>query len=181
MTAFLTREGNRLMTSDHRPVGLACRALSAALAAIALAGTSAAVAEPAAAAEQLSYLQSARDFGFIAGIVVRDGKTYLRFDRARLLTGDAARASRAAHGLDPNDGPDYYIQNDNPRLRLLRVTGNVVVSGSQSLAGTPAQKPVTFQVLRSYVATHHTHRIPAFSLVYDDRGYVVRIAEVYLA
>ena len=55
-----------------------------------------------------------RDFGFIRSWYAKTGTIYLRFDRAVLLTGEAADAASAAHGGESPVPNDLYIQNDNP-------------------------------------------------------------------
>ena len=60
---------------------------------------------------------SGTDFGFIRSWTAKTGTIYLRFDRAVLLTGKAADAASAAHGGESPVPNDYFIQNDNPRLR----------------------------------------------------------------
>ena len=166
------------MTTSRLTRGSAVVVTVAALGSAVLAAAPAASAAPATA----TVTATARsDFGYLAGINRSGGSTYLRFDRAVMLTGAAARAAKAAHGLDPNDAPDYYIQNDSHRIRVLRVSGAVKVFGSQRLTGSPSAKPIPFAALRTYLATHPSAQRPPFALTYDSRGVVTRIAEVYLA
>jgi cell division septation protein DedD len=71
------------------------------------------------------------DFGFIRSWYAKPGAFYLRFDRAVMLTGKAADAASAAHGGESPVPNDYYIQNDNPRLRDLVLADQATVIGSQ--------------------------------------------------
>lgn len=157
-------------------------ALAAAGTAGAIVGTaapsSAAPAAPAAVATSTDHGRT--DFGFIAGSFTRDGRRYVRFDRALMLTGAAAAAAKAAHGLDPHDGPDYYVQNDNPRLRTYRLSPSVTVLGSQQLTGSPTLKKVPLQRLLDHLRTRpagSTH--PPFTLTFRA-GQVVTVTEQYL-
>ena len=72
-----------------------------------------------------------RDFGFIRSWYAKTGTIYLRFDRAVLLTGEAADDASAAHGGESPVPNDLYIQNDNPRLRDLAIVDQATVIGSQ--------------------------------------------------
>ena len=49
------------------------------------------------------------------------------FDLAYFLTGDEANQAAAEHGDEVPVPNDYYIVNDNPRLRTLDVAPNVEV------------------------------------------------------
>jgi hypothetical protein len=120
------------------------------------------------------------DFGFIRSWYAKPGAFYLRFDRAVLLTGDAADAASAAHGGESPVPNDYYIQNDNPRLRDLAIANQITVVGSQQLTGSPGPKPISLKALLTYVhnggpQVAHT----PFHLTYNDHGLVTRIEEQY--
>jgi hypothetical protein len=78
------------------------------------------------------------------------GRT-VEFDLIQWLTGEAAReAYTAAHPDDPGYPPnDYFIVNDNPRLRVLPVAGDVTVTvlehGFEPMA-------IAFEELPAFVA-----------------------------
>ena len=120
------------------------------------------------------------DFGFVAGTFVKNGTRYLTFDRAMLLTGEKAKAAKAAHGLDPDDGPDYYISNDNPKLRTYSLSSSVEVFGSQQLTGSPALRKVSLRAFLDLVQRRNGSAHPPFTLTFQA-GKVVRITETYLA
>jgi hypothetical protein len=121
------------------------------------------------------------DFGFIPGWYSRQGTLYLRFDRAILLTGPAADAASAAHGGESPVPNDYYIQNDNPRLRDVPVRDDVTVLGSITLTGSPPSRPVSLQALLSLVTRYGSGDYsPPFHLRYDAQGQVSRIQEMYV-
>jgi hypothetical protein len=121
------------------------------------------------------------DFGFIPGWYTRQGTLYLRFDRAIYLTGPAADAASAAHGGESPVPNDYYIQNDNPRLRDVPVRDDVTVVGSIALTGSPAAKPVSLQALLSLVTRLGSGELsPPFDLRYDAQGQVSRVQEMYV-
>ena len=121
------------------------------------------------------------DFGFIRSWTAKAGTFYLRFDRAVLLTGKAADAASAAHGGESPVPNDYYIQNDNPRLREVAVVDQATVMGSQQLTGSPGPNPSSLKALPTFVHNGGP-RVAAtpFHLKYDANGFVVRVQEQYL-
>ena len=121
------------------------------------------------------------DFGFIHSWTAKAGTFSLRFDRAVLLTGKAADAASAAHGGESPAPNDYYIQNDNPRLREVVVGDQARVIGSQQLTGSPGPNPSSLKALLSFVRNGGP-RLAAtpFHLTYDDNGIVTQVREQYL-
>ena len=121
------------------------------------------------------------DFGFIRSWYAKPGAFYLRFDRAILLNGDAADAASAAHGGESPVPNDYYIQNDNPRLREVAVGDQAKVIGSQLLTGSPGPNPSSLKALLTFI--HNGGPLVAatpFHLTYNDNGLVTRIEEQYV-
>ena len=119
------------------------------------------------------------DFGYIREIRDTPAGVVLVFDRAYLLTGEAARQAKLARGVHPDEPPDYYIQNDESREREILVAPGVEVVGSLELIGAAAsEQPSTLQRLREYVTAGGT---APFNLRYDGQARAVRIAEQYLA
>jgi hypothetical protein len=80
-----------------------------------------------------SELEDGRHFGFWETFEIGDTIAYGEFDLAQLLTGAAAEAAAAERGDEVNN--DYYIVNDNPRLRTLIAEGDTVVQVLEG--GTP--------------------------------------------
>jgi hypothetical protein len=70
-------------------------------------------AEPPTEAE----LEDGRHFGFVEAVDVA-GAT-IEFDLAYFLTGEDANEAAAERGLETPVPNDYFIVNDNPRLRTL--------------------------------------------------------------
>jgi hypothetical protein len=121
------------------------------------------------------------DFGFIRGWYAKGGTFYLRFDRAVLLTGAAADAASAAHGGESPVPNDYYIQNDNPRLREVAIVDRAKVIGSQQLTGSPGPNPSSLGALLAFVHSGGSQvAATPFHLRYNDHGLVVRVQEQYL-
>jgi hypothetical protein len=115
------------------------------------------------------------------GSHAKTGSIYLRFDRAVLLTGEAADAASAAHGGESPVPNDLYIQNDNSRLRDLAIVDQATVMGSQQLTGSPGSNPSSLKALLTFVHKGGP-RVAAtpFHLTYNDNGLVVRVQEQYL-
>jgi hypothetical protein len=121
------------------------------------------------------------DFGFIRGWYAKTGTIYLRFDRAVLLTGKAADTASAAHGGESPVPNDYYIQNDNPRLRDLAIVDQATVIGSQQLTGSPGPNPSSLKALLTFVHDGGPQvAATPFHLRYNDNGVVVWVKEQYL-
>jgi hypothetical protein len=137
----------------------------------------AAAAAPAVPATTYSAGRLVTDVGLLARVSRTSTRTTLVLDRTVLLTGAAARAAAVARGLEPLD---FFVQNDNPRLRTFVVSPAVRVYGSQVLAGRPARTPITLARLQSFVQTRPGARGPVYSLRFDRSGRVSEIAEVYL-
>jgi hypothetical protein len=70
-------------------------------------------------------LEDGRHFGFIRSIDV--AAQTMRFDLAYFLTGDEANQAAAEHGDEVPVPNDYYIVNDNPRLRTLAIAPDAEV------------------------------------------------------
>lgn len=70
-------------------------------------------------------LEDGRHFGSIRSIDV-EAQT-MRFDLAYFLTGEEANDAAAEHGDEVPVPNDYYIVNDNPKLRELKISPNVTV------------------------------------------------------
>jgi hypothetical protein len=124
---------------------------------------------------------SGSDFGFISSWYAKGGTIYLRFDRAVLLTGKAADAASAAHGGESPVPNDFYIQNDNPRLRDLVILDQATVVGSQQLTGRPGSNPSNLKSLLTFVHEGGPQvTATPFHLRYNANGHVVRVQEQYV-
>ena len=71
-------------------------------------------------------LEDGRHFVYVVSVSRHeDGPTTIRFDLAYFLTGEEGEEAAAAH--DDEFVNDYYIVNDNPRLRTLPLADDVEV------------------------------------------------------
>jgi len=70
-------------------------------------------------------LEDGRHFGYIKSIDF--GSQTLVFDLAYFLTGDEANQAAMEHGDEVPVPNDYYIVNDNPKLRTLQVAPDVKI------------------------------------------------------
>jgi hypothetical protein len=83
-------------------------------------------------------------------------KRTLTFDLIEFLTGDAAKkAWQKANPGSGQDGPDndYFIVNDNPKLRTLPVADPVQLLVLDLSAGGVATKPIAFADAPAYFAS----------------------------
>ena len=72
-----------------------------------------------------SELEDGRHFGFWSTFEIGDTIAYGEFDLASFLVGAEAEAAAAQRGDEVDN--DYYIVNDNPRLRTLVARGDTRV------------------------------------------------------
>ena len=76
---------------------------------------------------QFTFIKKATRSGSAATIVA---------DYAQLLTGEAAAVAATAHGDESPPPNDYYIVNDNPKLRTLQVRSDATVKLTTKSDGT---------------------------------------------
>jgi hypothetical protein len=117
------------------------------------------------------------DFGFLRDIKNENGHTVLVFDRAILLTGDAAKEEARKQGIELTN--DYLITNDNKRLRDRVVAAKVTATGSQILTGQPNPTTIDPQKVFDYVGSHHEPPLPVYLRYDKTTGEVTKIEEVY--
>jgi hypothetical protein len=72
-------------------------------------------------------LEDGRHFVLAVKAEDKAGDSQLRFDLAYFLTGDEATQAAKDHGDEYPPPNDYYIVNDNPKLRWLPVSASVKV------------------------------------------------------
>ena len=138
-------------------------------------------AQPASRPAASPATSSGSDFGFIRSWYAKGGTFYLRFDRAVLLTGKAADDASAAHGGESPVPNDFYIQNDNPRLRDLVILDQATVVGSQQLTGRPGPNPSNLKALLTFVHNGGPQvTATPFHLRYNANGHVTRVQEQYV-
>jgi hypothetical protein len=70
-------------------------------------------------------LEDGRHFGFVKTVDIEG--LALEFDLAYFLTGDEANEAAEEHGEEVPVPNDYYIVNDNPRLRTLGVAPDLEI------------------------------------------------------
>jgi hypothetical protein len=117
------------------------------------------------------------DFGFLRDIKNESGNKVLVFDRAILLTGDAAKEEAKKQGIRLTD--DYLITNDNKRLRDRVVAAKVTATGSQILTGHPTPTTIDPQKVFDYVGSHREPPLPVYLRYDKTTGEVIKIEEVY--
>ena len=122
-----------------------------------------------------------QDFGYVTGVEIRDGTTYLLFDRATLLTGEEGRAAREGAGLPTEEGVEalsMFVQNDNPRIRTVPLADDATVIGGQELVGDQSQaRPVDVQELADHIAESGEPLL--VEMTYDAESLVDSVEEFY--
>lgn len=86
--------------------------------------------EPTATADapaQASAESTERRFCFVKSVRWEGATALVTVDYAEILNGDAAAAAATAHGDESPPPNDYYIVNDNPKLREFPADKNLTV------------------------------------------------------
>lgn len=128
---------------------------------------------------------SGTDIGYLVGTrgTDEDGAAMVvSLDRVQFFTGEAARREATRRGQEIE--VDYFVVNDNTRLRSLVVAAGATVTGDSSFnawAGDPGRgpRPRTLEQLAGFGRTDQG-RETLFDLRYDAAGRVTAIAERYL-
>lgn len=126
-------------------------------------------------------LEDGRHFVYVQTAIRPDGgATRVRFDLAYFLTGSEAEAAAADHGDELTN--DYYIVNDNPRLRILPLADEVEVEFVPNDLCCELQQGDIDAWLESVLATNPTDYggkdVPWWITV--EGGEITRIEQQYL-
>jgi hypothetical protein len=125
-----------------------------------------------------------RQFTFVESVKTSGGKTSVVADYAQFLTGKAAADSATAHGDESPPPNDYYIANDNKKLRTLTIKPGISVKLTARDDGTsePNGYSVSLAKWESFFAkpTDNTGSITAGPYWFTIKdGVVVKIEEQY--
>jgi hypothetical protein len=147
--------------------------------------TSSATSTPATTSTSTSsepQLEDGRHFGFIKSVDLESSPDTLVFDLAYLLTGDAANREAAKRGYPTPVDNDYFIVNDNPKLRILLLSSDVELRlldwkhcCDTFFAGDLGRFAASFE-RKKYPAGNYKGKFSAYELTVED-GAVVRIDE----
>jgi hypothetical protein len=132
-------------------------------------------------------LEDGRHFGYIAAAHLTSEPRQLRFDLAYFLTGEEANAAAEERGFETPVPNDYFVVNDNPRLRRLPVAADVAIDlvdwkdcCDKRFAGDPARFEAAFATAYKSPPSRRYHgRFSAYWLTLEG-GAVVAIEEQYL-
>lgn len=143
-------------------------------------------AAPTPSATPSPVLPDGRSPAYLTSLDV-SGRT-VTFDLIEFLTGDAAKkAWQKANPGSGQDGPDddYFIVNDNPKLRTLPVSASVQIlvvdlsgPGVQSKAITWAAAPAYFAGIKPDTSDHKLAWNPFWLTV--QNGQIVKMEEQFL-
>ncbi len=87
--------------------------------------------EPESETPTTDATESGRQFCYVTNIETTAEDTFITVDYAQFLMGDEAAATAAARGDESPPPNDYYIVNDNPRLRTFPVQAGSMVQVHQ--------------------------------------------------
>jgi hypothetical protein len=137
-----------------------------------------------AAATPTLQLRDGRHFGYIESIDLATSPATLQFDLAYLLKGDEANREAARRGYPTPVDNDYFIVNDNPRLRTLPLAQPVKIRlldwkrcCDTFLTANLERFAASFE-RRQYPAGNYRGKFSAYELSVED-GVVVEIDEHY--
>jgi hypothetical protein len=111
-------ERSRLSASEKMPPPTSTSALAS--------SASQSLTEPTSTTPRAE-LEDGRHFGYIESIDLETLPGSVVFDLAYFLTGEEANQAAAEDGYETPVPNDYYISNDNPRLRTLVVSPDVAI------------------------------------------------------
>lgn len=77
-----------------------------------------------------------RQPGLVVGTTTVDGQYVLKIDYVQFLTGGAAADAAAAHGDESPPPNDYYVVNDNPKIRQFKIKNGISVFVVTNADGT---------------------------------------------
>ena len=120
--------------------------------------------------------KAVRAFGYVRQVITKEGARQLVWDRAALLTGAAAKKAKKAHGLNPNEPPDYYILNDDTTQRLHPLVPGYTVVGRTFFGKPPTGGPVSRATFEKAFPSTNT---PPMYIYFDDADRVIKVVEVY--
>ncbi len=114
-------------------------ATSAATVTIAATGT---VVKPQAPTSENVSAEDGKHFGYLKKVTLKSGDVVVTVDYAQMLSGHEAATAAAAHGDESPPPNDYYIVNDNPKLRTFKLASSAgvkyLVGGDPTLHATSA-------------------------------------------
>jgi hypothetical protein len=143
--------------------------------------SSSTISSPSPSASASPVLADGRSFIFVKKVSTGGGGS-VRFDLAYFLTGKAASDAAKAHGDEYPPPNDYYIVNDNPRLRTLAVSSDVVVHAYDWNHCCDAYSTISFSDWAAHVKSPslqwHGTNSPWWIVV--KGGVVVKIEEQFL-
>ena len=121
-----------------------------------------------------SKISETDEFGLLT-VVSRDRPLEVDVDRVDMLGGAEADAAARARGQEVSN--DYFLVNDNPKLRRYEFSDQVIVWGSIGLTGAVDHRQVSVEKLVTFLLTPRG-RSTLFHLDVE-RGVVVAIEEQY--
>lgn len=145
--------------------------------------TTASTTEPAPPAPKPE-LEDGRHFGYVKSVDLGPKPATIEFDLAYLLTGKEANREAAKRGYPTPVDNDYFVVNDNPKLRTLPLSDDLELRlldwkhcCDTFFAGDLGRFAASFE-REKYPAGNYKGRFSAYTLTVED-GVVVEIDEHY--
>jgi hypothetical protein len=136
---------------------------------------------PQASASASPALEDGRYFGYVKKLEGTPPDAAMTFDLAYFLTGDAANQAAAEHGDETPVPNDYYIVNDNPRLRTLPIAPTVeILAIDWTHCCDPAGTSYADWAMSIADPTDALHGSHSQWWITVKDGHVVKIEEQYL-
>lgn len=160
------------------------RSAEASMAALAKAAQSAAASTSVSPGEVVvPTLTSTRQFCIVKGGTWEGATPILSVDYAEFLTGQAAIDAATAHGSESPPPNDYYIVNDNPKLREIPVDPKIsvkVISKANGIEIHGYSMPFGqwYDVLAGMSSTNFVKDMPYWITITDDT--ITKIEEQYI-
>ncbi len=142
-----------------------------------------AVKPPPSPAEDAS-AEDGRHFGYLRKVTAKGSQLAVTVDYAQFLTGKEAADAAAAHGDESPPPNDFYILNDNPKLRTFTLASGAaiaVVISDHKWNGADEPRtytPKQFAAMWADPAYESLRQAPWWLTVED--GAVTRIDEQYI-
>jgi hypothetical protein len=146
------------------------------------AATSATIAPPSPSAD--AELKDGRHFGFIKSVDLETAPQTLAFDLAYRLVGEEANQAAAERGYETPVENDYFIVNDNPKLRTLPLSPDaeiLLIDWNRCCDALVTVDPERFQAFFGHPKYSSLHPQGEFSQYWVTvaGGTVVKIEEQY--
>ncbi len=127
-------------------------------------------------------IEDGRSFVFLKAVANLDTTPNLTFDLGYFLTGEEANQAAADRGDEVPVPNDYYIINDNPKLRTVPIDPAAEILVYDWAKCCDSYTSITLERFAGYAAdpTRRFHGISSPHWITVENGVIVKIEEQYL-